>query len=178
MIAMPSGNLLYLIPPLLPHLVRISQKIQIPSDNPTVSMVVKGPDNPTVSMVVKETVGLATSGGVSAAAFAAVGCSLSELAIASRSFTAAYAAAGWSKSTSLQLAAPVLRSGRGSSNPHNSGIRAWKRLQLSGALVYRQADLSGNSRFQHSKFSEFVDLAQAVAQPLPVYFSVSVILCY
>ncbi|KAI5661767.1 hypothetical protein M9H77_21090 [Catharanthus roseus] len=64
--------------------------------------------------------------------------------------------------------------GRGSLDLHKSGIRARKRLQLSGALVDRRHDLSNNSRFQHSKFIE----SKAVAQALPVYFSVSVILCY
>ncbi|KAI5671887.1 hypothetical protein M9H77_12251 [Catharanthus roseus] len=41
-----------------------------------------------------------TCGAVSATAVAAIGCSLSELTSASRSFTAARAAAGWSRSTS------------------------------------------------------------------------------
>ncbi|KAI5672739.1 hypothetical protein M9H77_13103 [Catharanthus roseus] len=40
------------------------------------------------------------------------------------------------------------------------GIRARKRLQLSGALVDRWPELSGSSRFQHSRFTESVDLAQ------------------
>ncbi|KAI5653720.1 hypothetical protein M9H77_30907 [Catharanthus roseus] len=35
-----------------------------------------------------------------------------------------------------------------------------KRLQLSSALVDRRPELSGNSRFQHSRFTEFMDLAQ------------------
>ncbi|KAI5672318.1 hypothetical protein M9H77_12682 [Catharanthus roseus] len=39
------------------------------------------------------------------------------------------------------------------------GIGARKRLQLSGALVDRQLELSGSSQIQHSRFTESVDLA-------------------
>ncbi|KAI5666373.1 hypothetical protein M9H77_16226 [Catharanthus roseus] len=42
---------------------------------------------------------------------------------------------------------PFPRSGRGSSDPYNSGIRARKRLQLSGALVDRRPDIRVNSDF-------------------------------
>ncbi|KAI5661813.1 hypothetical protein M9H77_21136 [Catharanthus roseus] len=79
----------------------------------------------------------------------AVGCSQSKLAAVSRCSGAVRVAIAGLEPIDLAAArtAPATASAaaqcrRGSSNPHSSGIRALKRLKLSGALVDQRPDLS------------------------------------